>query len=181
MSTPTAYGIKLQKDDGSHSIDASTYRSMVGFFVVFICNKLDIMFATNLLSRSMIMNSPTENHLTPAKRVLRYVQGTAEFGLFYRRLNGVKLLGFSDNDWAGSLDDMKSTTGFCFSLGSDVICWGTRKQASVVQSTTEAKYVAASATVNQAIWLRNVLIDLNFQQENPTKILCDNKISYCYG
>ncbi|XP_037494807.1 uncharacterized mitochondrial protein AtMg00810-like [Jatropha curcas] len=115
---------------------------MVGSLLYLSVTRPDIMFAKNLPSR--FMNSPTENHLTAAKRVLRYVRGTAEFGLFYRRLNGVKLLGFSDSDWAGLLDDMKSTTGFCFSLGSAVICWGTRKQVSVAQSTTEAEYVAAA-------------------------------------
>ncbi|KAF2320207.1 hypothetical protein GH714_025906 [Hevea brasiliensis] len=129
---------------------------------------LDIMFATSILSR--FMNSPSEIHLVAAKRVLRYIRGTVDYGLFYKRSTKVKLLGFFDSDWAGSVEDMKATTGYCFTLGSGVICWGTKKQTSVAQSTAEAKY-CSSTVVNQAIWLRKILVDLGFQQNHPTEIL----------
>ncbi|KAL0289530.1 UNVERIFIED_CONTAM: hypothetical protein Sangu_2611800 [Sesamum angustifolium] len=80
-----------------------------------------------------------------------------------------------DSDWAGSVDDMKSTSGYTFSLGSGIFTWASKKQATVAQSSAEAEYIAAAATSNQAIWLRRVLEDIGEKQEEPTRIYCDNK------
>ncbi|KAG6508608.1 hypothetical protein ZIOFF_033984 [Zingiber officinale] len=75
-----------------------------------------------------------------------------------RRSNKFELYGFSDSDWAGSVDDMKSTSGYCFSLGSACFSWCSKKQEIVAQSTAEAEFVAATSAVNQAIWLRKLLM-----------------------
>ncbi|KAK4401740.1 Retrovirus-related Pol polyprotein from transposon TNT 1-94 [Sesamum angolense] len=79
------------------------------------------------------------------------------------------------SDWAGSVDDMKSTSGYTFSLGSGIFTWASKKQAIVAQSSAEAEYIAAAATSNQAIWLRRILEDMGEKQEEPTTIYCDNK------
>ena len=89
----------------------------------------------------------------------------------------MKLLGFTDSDWAGSLEDSKSTLGYCFTIGSGVICWSSRKQSSVAQSTVEAEYMVASTAVNQALWLRKIMKDLKLNQEAATVVLCDNKFA----
>ncbi|KAL0283355.1 UNVERIFIED_CONTAM: hypothetical protein Sangu_2894600 [Sesamum angustifolium] len=65
-----------------------------------------------------------------------------------------------NSDWAGSVDDMKSTSGYTFSLGSGIFSWASKKQATVAQSSAEAEYIAAAATSNQAIWLRRILEDI---------------------
>ena len=70
---------------------------------------------------------------------------------------------------------MRSTTGYCFSFGSGVFSWCSKKQDVVAQSTVEAEYVAATAAVNQAIWLRNILADLCLEQNEPTQIFVDNQ------
>nr|KYP64077.1 Retrovirus-related Pol polyprotein from transposon TNT 1-94 [Cajanus cajan] len=70
---------------------------------------------------------------------------------------------------------MKSTTGYCFSFGSGVFSWCSSKQDIVAQSTAEAEYVAANATANQAIWIRNILGDLHMEQNKPTQIFVDNQ------
>ena len=85
------------------------------------------------------------------------------------------LLGFMDSDWVGFVDDMKSTNGYVFSLGSGVFSWNSKKQFVVTQSTTEAKFIAASSGVNQVIWLREILKDLGQRQQQVTAINCDNK------
>ncbi|KAL0359588.1 UNVERIFIED_CONTAM: hypothetical protein Sangu_0808200 [Sesamum angustifolium] len=82
---------------------------------------------------------------------------------------------YQDSDWAGSVDDMKSTSGYTFSLGSGIFSWASNKQANVAQSSAEAEYIAAAATSNQAIWLRRILEDIGEKQEEPTTIYCDNK------
>ncbi|KAL0387090.1 UNVERIFIED_CONTAM: Retrovirus-related Pol polyprotein from transposon RE1 [Sesamum radiatum] len=133
----------------------------------------DIMFATCLLSR--FMQSPSQVHYAAAKRILRYLRGTKDFGIWYKSTNDAKLVGYTDSDWAGSVDDMKSTSGYTFSLGSGIFSWASKKQATVAQSSVEAEYIAAAATSNQAIWLRRILEDIGEKQEEPTTIYCDNK------
>ena len=83
-------------------------------------------------------------HWVAAKHVLRYLVGTVDYGLDYRRLDGVSLIRFTDSDWEGSVADRKSTFGCCFSLGSATVSWFSRKQAFIALSSVEAEYMAAS-------------------------------------
>jgi hypothetical protein len=104
------------------------------------------------------------------KHILRY-------GLRYTSSRGVLLHGFTDPDWMGSTVDQKSTSGYCFSLGSAMISWSSRKQGSVAHSTVEAEYIAASAAGRKAVWLRKLLSDLFSSELEPTVIHCDNQSS----
>ena len=94
------------------------------------------------------------------KHVLRYLKGTIDYGLQYAGDCNFSLVGYTDSDWAGSVPDRKSTFGCCFSLGSAVIAWRSRKQTSVALSTTEAEYIAACAASGEAVWLRKMLSEL---------------------
>ncbi|KAG8486732.1 hypothetical protein CXB51_020279 [Gossypium anomalum] len=71
-------------------------------------------------------------------------------------------------------DDMKSTSSYAFTLGLAIFCWSSKKHNIVAQSIAEAEYVAAAGAVNQAIWLRKILADLNLYQKKATEIFCDN-------
>ena len=79
------------------------------------------------------------------------------------------------SDWVGSVTDRKSTSRCCFSLGSAVIAWRSRKQTSVAFSTTEAEYIAACAASGEAVWLRKMLSRLFDLQLEATCIYCDNQ------
>ncbi|KAL1173043.1 hypothetical protein V6Z11_A05G387800 [Gossypium hirsutum] len=95
--------------------------------------------------------------------------------MLFKKEKVLKLVGYSDSGWAGCINDMKSTSRHFFTLGSSVFCWSSKKQQTVAQSTAEAKYIAAAIAVNQAIWLRKLLHDLNENQCDPTKIMVDNQ------
>ena len=110
-----------------------------------------------------------------AKRALRYVKGSADYGIWYSSTENGMLQGYSDSDWAGSIDDMKSTSGYVFSLGSGVFSWNSKKQDVVAQSSAEAEYVAAAGAANQAIWLRKIMADLEMDVKEATVIKVDNK------
>ncbi|KAL0425548.1 UNVERIFIED_CONTAM: Copia protein [Sesamum radiatum] len=113
--------------------------------------------------------------LCSSKKNSKILTRYKDFGIWYKSTNDAKLVGYTDSDWAGSVDDMKSTSGYTFSLGSGIFSWASKKQATVAQSSTEAEYIAAAATSNQAIWLRRILEDIGEKQQEPTTIYCDNK------
>ena len=173
VSTPLVVNEKLRKEDGGKMVDETHFRSLVGNLLYLTATRPDIMFAASLLSR--FMHYPSHLHLGAAKRVLRYLQGTVELGIKYFRNIEVKLIGHCDSDWDGCIDDMKSTSGYAFSLGSGVISWVSKKQGSVAQSSAEAEYISASLATSQAIWLRRILEDIKEKQNEATYLLCDNK------
>jgi len=96
------------------------------------------------------------------------------FGILYAHLDHYKLIGYTDSDWAGSLDDKRSTLGHIFHLGSGAISWASKKKPIVTLSSAEVEYVAATSVACQAMWMRRVLSDLKYPQEEPTLIYCDN-------
>ena len=122
---------------------------MIGCLVCLTASRPDIVHVASLLSK--FMHCANEKHMQAVKRILRYVKGTIDYGIKYANSDQLQLVGFSDSDYGGSIDDMKSTTGYCFSLGSGTISWCSKKQEIVAQSTTEAEFVAATAAANQAI------------------------------
>ena len=106
---------------------------------------------------------------------MRYLRGTVDYGLKYEPNQKINLEGFVDSDWAGSTIDRKSTSGCCFSIGSGVISWFSRKQSYVALSTAEAEYFAACSASCEVVWMRKLLSDLFDLQLDATCIHCDNQ------
>ncbi|XP_068337667.1 secreted RxLR effector protein 161-like [Pyrus communis] len=134
--TPLVVNEKLSKIDGSESADEGLYRNIVGSLLYLTTTRPDLMYATCLLAQ--FMHSPTRKHLGTAKRVLRYVQGTLDYGIEYVKGKAAKLIGHCDSDWVGSKEDMRSTSGYAFSFGLGIFSWTSVKQCSVALSTAEA-------------------------------------------
>ncbi|KAJ8616030.1 hypothetical protein MRB53_035402 [Persea americana] len=133
----------------------------------------------NLSVVSRFMENPSQTHFGAAKRILRYIAGTAEFGIWYSSKcsmtdNG-KLYGYSDSDFGSCLDDRRSISAHVFSLGSGVVAWSSKKQPITALSSTEAEYVAVAFAACQAVWIRGILSELQEQSKAPTIIFCDNK------
>eukprot|EP00253_Pinus_taeda_P023439 PITA_23439 len=133
----------------------------------------DLCYAVNQLSQAMVQ--PTKMFWKAAKHVLRYLRGTSQYGLWYRRTEGVKLQGSTDADWVGSPSDRKSTSGGIFNLGSTAISWYNRKKRSVALRSTEVEYMAASQATCETIWMQKILVALFDQRMDPTLIYCDNQ------
>ncbi|XP_075664017.1 secreted RxLR effector protein 161-like [Castanea sativa] len=172
VNTPSEFGMKLSKDDGGKKVDNTLYKQIVGSLMYLTATRLDIMYVVSVFSK--YIECPTEIHLLPAKRILRYLQGTKEFGLFLKKGEKSDLFGFTDSDYAGDSDDRKSTFGYVFMLGTGAVSWSSKKQPIVTLSTTEAEFVAAIACACQAIWLKKILEELKFKEDGPTLIYCDN-------
>jgi len=119
------------------------------------------------------MQAPTSVHSTSAKRVLRYLKGTLDFGLHYTK-GSFTLHGFSDSDWASNPDDRRSTTGYGIFFGSNLISWSAKKQTVVSRSSTKAKYRAMAITTADLYWLRMLFKELQLPLPSPLTIWCDN-------
>ncbi|XP_070672588.1 secreted RxLR effector protein 161-like [Malus domestica] len=157
VATPLMPNEKMKKYDGAKKVDATKYQSLIGSLLYLTVTRPDIMFASSMLSR--YMEEPSQLHFGAGKRVLRYVQGTLDYGIM-AETRSLRLIGYTDSDWAGCLDDMKSTSAYLFSLGSGICSWRTKKQNVVAQSSTEAEYVAVTKVASQVIWLRRILKDI---------------------
>lgn len=107
VSTPVALREKISSTSEHDRVDEKEYRSLVGCLLYLTATRPDILYAVSLLSRFMHCCNIT--HFKAAKRVLRYVKGTLGYGVKFESAEELKLVGYSDSDWAGSVDDMKST------------------------------------------------------------------------
>ncbi|KAH9752860.1 hypothetical protein KPL71_014876 [Citrus sinensis] len=108
ISTPMECGVKLSKHDEGENIYPTFFKSLVRSLRYLTCTRPDILYAVGLVSR--YMENPKTTHFKAAKRILRYIKGTTNFGLLYSFSNDYKLVGYSDSNWGGDVDDRKSTT-----------------------------------------------------------------------
>lgn len=171
VSTPIVPGFKVSKE-GGRSVDETYYKQLVGSLMYLTATRPDMMFITCLLSRYMA--KPMEIHLQAAKRALRYLKGTVNYGIHYKKGINSELLAFTDSDYAGDLDDRKSTSGYVFLMSSGAVSWCSKKQPIVTLSTTEAEFVAASVCACQGIWMKRILKELGHSNGGCTTVMCDN-------
>ena len=169
--TPAPTHLKLTKDEKGISVDQSLYRSMIGSLLYLTASRPDITYAVGVCARYQA--DPKVSHLTQVKRILKYVNGTSDYGIMYSHCENSTLYGYCDADWAGSADDRKSTSGGCFFLGTNLISWFSKKQNCVALSTAEAEYVAAGSSCSQLVWMKQMLKEYDVEQDALT-LYCDN-------
>ena len=133
----------------------------------------NLCFVVNTLSQFMV--KPRRVPWVAAKHVLRYLAGIVDYGLYYRTSYGVRLIGFMDSYWAGSVTDRKSTSICCFSLDSIAMPWFSQKQKYVALSSTEVEYMETSQASCKVLWLHKLLVDLFDQELRPIVIYSDNQ------
>ena len=144
---------------------------MIGSLLYLTASRPDLAFSVGVCAR--FQAQPKESHLLAVKRIIRYVHGTTDLGLWYSCDTNVSLAGFSDADWAGNVDDRKSTSGACFYYGNNLIAWLSKKQASISLSTAEAEYIAAGSCCTQLLWMKQMLLDFGMVVDSLT-VFCDN-------
>jgi hypothetical protein len=173
MNNPMEAKLKMLVDTSLDLIDAMLYKQIIGSLMYLTNTRPDIFFAVNTLSQFLV--EPRRVHLVAAKHVMRYLKGTMDYGLNYDGDHEFTLSGYTDADWVGIVVDRKSTSRCCFSLGSAMISWQSRKQSSISLSTTKVEYITACFSSCEAIWLRKLLTGLFDLEMRATTILCDNQ------
>nr|GEX96297.1 hypothetical protein [Tanacetum cinerariifolium] len=159
---------KLKLEEGEH-MDETLYKSLVGSLMYITTTRPNIQFVVSYISR--FVSKPTEVHFAVAKRVLRYLQGTLDYGIWYKRGDG-RMEVFTDSDFAGDQNDRKSTSGYLVLWDEAVVSWSSKKQNRVALSSTEAEYVAAATCACQVIWIRGILEELGMKQEDGGSVFC---------
>ncbi|KAJ9565533.1 hypothetical protein OSB04_001499 [Centaurea solstitialis] len=143
------------------------YRSMIGSLLYLTATRPDIMFATCFCAR--FQANPKESHLAAVKRILRYLKGTPEMGLWYPKDSSFELISFTDSDYGGCKLDRKKH----FWIVS-VFSWTSKKQNCVSTSTAEAEYVAAASCCLQVLWMKTQLLDYGYKLKR-VPIYCDSE------
>nr|XP_023916639.1 uncharacterized protein LOC112028207 [Quercus suber] len=156
-STPMSSSAKLSHDAAGIDVDPTLYRSMIGSLLYLTTSRLDIAFSVGVCAR--FQATPKESHLTAVKRIIRYINDTSDYGIWYLRDSNECLAGYFDADWAGCIDDRKSTFGGCFYLGNNLVSWMSKKQNSVSLLTAEAEYIAGASCYAQLLWMKKLLHD----------------------
>jgi hypothetical protein len=172
-STPLEKGLKLLAKTNSKVVSESLYRQLVGNLIYLTATRPDLSFAVSFIF--IFMTALKVEHWTTTKRVLRYVKGTLDFGILYNRSKYLRLCGYTDSDWVGSVDDRKSTSRYVFSFGTGVVTSTSKKQHTIALSLIEAEYRGALKGACEAVWLRRMLSDMQMQQREPTPLFCDNQ------
>ena len=175
---PTKYPmdpkLMITKDEGGVAVNSTEFKSLVGGLRYLVHTRPDLAYAVGIVSR--FMERPTQMHLNAAKRILRYVKGTLNYGLVYSHDSKNNMIsGYSDSDLGGNFEDRKSTAGMAFYLNESLISWVSQKQKCVALSSCEAEFMAATAAACQGIWLRNLLGNITDNLIGPVVLYVDNR------
>jgi hypothetical protein len=135
------------------------YRSTVGALQYLTLTRPNLSFVVNKVCQFLF--KPTDAHWEAVKRILRFVKGTATMGLLLKKSSSTLLSIFTDVDWAGCVDDRRSTGGFAVFFRPNLISWSARKQPTVSRSSTEAEYKALANGIAEAIWIQSLLKELH--------------------
>lgn len=153
VKNPIVPGAKLSKESAGEEVDATLYKQLVGCVMYLTVTRPDMMYVVCLISR--FMAKPREEHLLAAKRALRYLKGTLEFGIFFKTgVEKLEVKAYTYSDYDGDVDDRESTSGYAFLLNGAAVCWSLKKQEVVTLSSTEAEYVAATSCACHCVWLK---------------------------
>jgi hypothetical protein len=121
------------------------------------------------------MHDPRSTHLDAVNRILRYLKGCPGKGILFSNSGHLRIEGYTDADWAGCLDDRRSTSGYCIVVGGSLVSWRSKKQSVVARSTAEAELRSMASGLCELMWLRLLLTELQMYKGGPLQLYCDNR------
>ncbi|RVX16791.1 Retrovirus-related Pol polyprotein from transposon RE1 [Vitis vinifera] len=164
---------KLGEAKNEPMVDKRMYQRLVGRLIYLAHTRLDVAYSVSVISQ--FMHDPREPHLQAAYRVLHYLKGNSGKGILFKKNNTLALEAYTDANYAGSLVDRRSTTGYRTFLGGNLVTWRSKKQNVVVRSSAESEFRAISQGLCELLWLKIILDDLRIKWDSPMKLYCDNK------
>jgi len=143
----------LSKEDTRSKVDQKLYRGMIDSLLYLAASRPNILFSVCVCAR--FQSDPREPHLTAVKRIFRYLKGTTNLGLLYRKSIDYQLVGFCDVDYVGNKIERKSTSGNYQFLGENLISWASKRQTTIAMSTTKAEYISTASCCTQLLWMKH--------------------------
>lgn len=176
LTIPADPHVKLKATNIQEGMKTTVpYREAVGALLFLsLVSRLDISYSVGIVSR--YLDKYDDQHWNAVKRIMRYLSHTKDVGIMYSKCDELKLIGFSDSDYAADIDTRRSTCGYIFKLSNGPITWMSKRQACVSLSTAEAEYIAASLAVKESVWIKKLLCDLGYAH-NPVPIYIDNQFT----
>ena len=173
VSTPMDPNHKLGEAKEEPVVDKRMYQRLVGRLIYLAHTRPDIAYSVSVISQ--FMHDPRESHLQAAYRVLHYLKGSPGKGILFKRNKELVLEAYTDADYAGSVVDRRSTTGYCTFLGGNLVTWRSKKQNVVARSSAESEFRAIAQGLCELLWLKIILDDLRVNLDGPMKLYSDNK------
>ncbi|KAJ7295863.1 hypothetical protein O6H91_Y158500 [Diphasiastrum complanatum] len=175
VDTPMEQDVKVPNEDDERSfMDITLFRQLIGSLMWITITRPDLSFSVCRLSQSM--QKPLNIHWKKAKRILRYISGTLDFGILYRG-DVINLHAFSDSDFARDKRDRKSTSAYSTFIGEGVVSWLSKKQETISLSSTEAEYKALTTTTKEVLWIKRLLVELKIMDSEEAPIIYNDNIS----
>ncbi|KAL0641288.1 hypothetical protein Bca4012_103020 [Brassica carinata] len=174
---PMEDGYKVPREgeieDSKPYQDPKLYRKLVGKLIYLTITRPDICFAVNQVSQHMQVSK--EHHWRMVERILMYLNGSPDQGVWMGCNGSSEVVGYCDADWAGDRTDRRSTTGYCTFIGGNLVTWKSKKQKVVSCSSAEAEYRAMLKLTNELVWIKGILKHLEIDQATPMTMHCDNQ------
>ena len=136
--TPMDPNQKISDDTSEETVEKGRYQRLVGKLIYLSHTRPDIAFAVSVVSQ--FMHSPKQVHWDAVLRILRYLKSSPGKGLFFAKNGHTRVEAYTDADWAGSVNDRRSTTGYCSFVGGNLVTWRSKKQPMVARSSAEAEF-----------------------------------------
>ncbi|WJZ97410.1 hypothetical protein VitviT2T_016015 [Vitis vinifera] len=174
VNTPIEEGLKLCVEPNQVSTDKGRYQRLVGRLMYLAHTRPDLAYALSVVSQ--YMHNPGEQHMNAVMRILRYLKNAPGKGiLFAKNVNHQSIEVYTDADWAGAVDDRRSTSGYFTFVGGNLVTWKSKKQNVIARSSAEAEFRGMALGLCETLWLRLLLQDLGYLSRQPIRLFCDNK------
>ena len=175
VKSPMDRNIKLETPPATYVAEpelVQAYQSIIGALNwVAGMTRPDISYTVGRLSRHL--KQPTLDHLAAAKRLVRYLAGTIDLGITFGPQDGHNgaLVGYTDSSWHDDADNGRSTAGYLFKLANGPISWRSKQEKTVALSSTEAEYIASTEACKEALFLKDLMLELSYNQGDMESIL----------
>jgi hypothetical protein len=136
------------------------YQRLVGKLIYLSHTRPDICYVVSIVSQ--FMHCPSEEHMDVVVRILRYLKSAPGRGLLFSKNGHLEVEGYTNADWAGSISDRKSTSGYFTFIGGNLVTWRSKKQKVVALSSAEAEFRGMAKGLCELLWLRRLLSEIGF-------------------